>query len=217
MSTSIITVNNANVTLVSFPTSSGLRSFDVTINDPTSTVTSPYTGQTQVQAWPGGDMWSGTATLAPLTVAQADDWEAFLMQLRGMSFAFQMGDPLKQTPRGTPSGTPQVDNTQNGNNVAMSQSIGTKGWTASTGNLLLRGDYIQVGYRLHRVLDAVTSDSNGNAVISIWPSLREQPTDSSNVITTGTQGLWRLAGPQRTWSFDVTQLTRISFKFQEYR
>jgi hypothetical protein len=217
MSYSNITINNSNITLVSFPTSVGLRSFDMTISDAVSTVNSPYTGQTQAQLWPGGDMWSGTATLAPLQQAAADDWISFLMQLRGPAYAFQMGDPLKQTPRGTPSGNAIVDNTQNNGNPAMSTQLGTTGWTASTANLLMRGDNIQVGYRLYRVTDTVASDSNGNAVVNIWPSLREQPVNSANVITENTQGLWRLSTTTRTYSFDTTQLTRISYKFQEYR
>lgn len=217
MSLSTISVNNANVTLVSFPTSPGLRSLEITITDAVSVISSPYTGQTQTQLWPGGDYWTATATIAPRIPEYADDWIAFLMQLRGPSYAFQLGDPLKQTPRGTPSGTPVVDNTQNGGNQAMSVILGTSGWTASTGNLLLRGDYIQVGYRLYRVLDEVSSDSSGNALINIWPSLREQPTANATVVTSGTQGLWRLSTPQRTWSMDYTNLTQISFKCQEYR
>lgn len=214
---STITVGGQSVTLVSFPTSPGLLSFDIEADDSASAIVSPYTGQTQAQAWPGGDMPSGTCTLAPLTQAYADDWIAFLLQLRGMANAFQMGNPLKATPRGTPSGAPLVDNTQNFGNQAMSQSLGTKGWTASTNNLLLRGDCIQIGYRQHYVLDTVNSDSSGNAMIAIWPSVREQPIDSTGVVTSNTQGLWRLATNKRKWSFDVTTTTQMSFQFQEYR
>lgn len=216
MSYSTIAVNGANVTLVAFPTSPGLSSLDVSIKDATATVTSPYTGQTQAQQWPGGDMMSATATLPPLQRADADNWEAALMQCRGMAYAFQMGDPMRQTPRGTPSGSPQCSN-GSANNAAMSTFLDTTGWTSSTGNLLLTGDWIQVGYRLHRVMDPVSSDSGGNATINIWPSLREAPASNANVITSGTQGLWRLASNQRDWSFDYTGFTHISFKLQEYR
>lgn len=217
MSLSTITVGGNAVTLVSFPTSPGLRSFDIEADDSASTIISPYTGQTQTMAWPGGDMLSGTCTLAPLEQDYADDWEAFLLQLRGMVNAFQMGNPLKATPRGTPLGTPLVDNSQTGANAAMSQTLGTKGWQPSTNGLLLRGDYLQIGFRLHRVLDDVNSDASGNAAIAIWPSLREQPIDSSAVTTSNTKGLWRLATNKRKWSFDITRTTQLSFQFQEYR
>jgi len=215
MSYSAIVVGNANVTLVSFPTTPGLRSLDISVKDATATVNSPYTGQTQAQLWPGGDMLLGTVTLPPMQRADADNWESALMQCRGMAYAFQMGDPLRQTPRGNPSGNAQcVDSSAN--NVAMSTYLDTTGWTPSTANLLLPGDYIQIGYRLHRALDPVSSDSGGNATISIWPSLREAPANA-NVITSGTQGLWRLASNQRDWSSDYTGFTHMSFKIQEYR
>ncbi|HEV2463541.1 MAG TPA: hypothetical protein VGT04_07040 [Acidobacteriaceae bacterium] len=217
MSTSTITVGGNSVTLVALPSSPAFRVAEFTLTDAVSIVSSPFTGQTQAQQWPGGDSWGSVLTLPPLQQADADEWIAFLMQMRGMANAFQVGDPLKAAPRGTPSGTPLVDNTQNGGNQAMSQSLGTKGWTASTANLLLRGDYIQIGYRLHRVLDPVSSDASGNALISIFPSLREQPTDSGTVVTSNARGLWRLATNQRKWSADYTKLSSISIPMREYR
>jgi hypothetical protein len=216
MSASIITLNGNSVTLVATP-STKVRGLELHISDAIATVSSPYTGQTQTQSWPGGDMWSGTVTLPDLAQVDADAWIAFLMELRGMQNAFQIGDRLKATPRGTPAGTPLIDNSANGGNPAMSQALATKGWTASAPNVLLPGDYVQVGYRLHRVLDAVSADSSGKAVLSLWPSLREQPTDSSALITSNCLGLFRLANNQRTWSVDYTRVTRISFPILEYR
>lgn len=217
MSSSIITVGGQQVTLVALPATPGLRAVEFTDFDAVSIVGSPYTGQTQAQQWPGGDYWTGTATLPKLAQANADNWIAFLRELRGMANAFQLGFAPKATPRGTPAGTPLVDNTVSFGNVAMSQQLGTKGWTASTSGLLLPGDYIQIGYRLHMVLDQVNSDSSGKATLTIWPSLREQPTDSIAVITSNTLGLWRLATNQRKWSADYTRHTAISFQLREYR
>lgn len=217
MSTTTISIGGNNVTLVALPTFPGARSIEFHAKEAVGTVVSPFTGQVQTQQWPGAEMWSGTLTMPPLEQALADNWIAFLMELRGMTNAFQLGDPLKQTPRGTPSGTPVVNNSLNNGNLAMSQALGTSGWTASATNLLLPGDYIQVGYRLYRVLDAVNADGSGNAMISIWPSLREVPTNSANVITSNTQGLFRLASNDRAYSFDITKLTHISFPFQEFR
>jgi hypothetical protein len=99
----------------------------------------------------------------------------------------------------------------------MSQSLITTGWTASRSGLLLPGDYIQIGYRLHRVLDTVNSDSSGNATFEIWPSLREVVPTSTSIVTSNTKGLFRLAGNDRKFSFDITQLTHMSIAFQEYR
>ena len=216
MSISVITVGSNSVNLVAMPASPGLRSVQFDFSDAVGVVPSPFTGQIQTQQWPGADMLRGTMTLPPLTQAQADEWIAFLMELRGMANAFQIGDPLKQTPRGTPSGTPVVNGSLSGN-PAMAQSIDTSGWTASASNLLLTGDWIQVGYRLYRVLEPVNADASGNATIPIWPSLREVPTADETIITSATTGLFRLATNKRTWSSDITRTTSISFQIQEYR
>lgn len=217
MSITVITVGGNSVNLVAAPSSPGPKSVQFTVSDAVGSVTSPFTGQVQTQQWPGADMLRGTVTLPPMTQADADIWISFLMELRGMANAFQMGDPMKATPRGTPSGSPVVNNSVPRGNIAGSQQLGTNGWTASATNLLLPGDYIQVGYRLHRVLDVVDADSGGNATISIWPSLRETSTNAEMLITTGAQGLFRLATNQRTWSADQTLLTSVSFQIQEYR
>jgi hypothetical protein len=76
--------------------------------------------------------------------------------------------------------------------------------------VLLPGDYLQIDYRLHRVLD----DANP---YPIWPSLREVPTSGGAVITSNAQGLFRLKTNKRTWSTDVGKLTNLSFQIQEYR
>jgi hypothetical protein len=217
MSTSIITVGGNSVNLVALPSSPALRSVQFQMSDGVGIVESEFTGQVQAQQWPGKDLLSGTMTLPPLKQGDADVWIAFLMELRGMMNAFQIGDPLKASPRGAPSGTPLIDSSQTGGNAAMSQSLTTKGWTASKTNLLLPGDWIQIGYRMHRVLGAVNSDASGNATISIWPSLREVPTDGGAVITSNAKGLFRLAKNQRGWSADYTKLSSISFPIQEYR
>lgn len=218
MSVSTITVGGSNVTLVAMPSSPGARSVEFTVKDSVAIVDSPFTGQAQVQQWPGADMLMGTFTLPALTRYEASAWIAFLMQLRGMSFAFQLGDPLNTASLGTPSGTPVVNNTLAANgNAAMSQTLTTSGWTVSTSGLLLPGDYIQIGYRAYRVLDNVTSDSSGNSTFNIWPSLREIPSNGTAVLTENTQGLFRLSSNNRKFSFDVTKLTHLSFQFQEYR
>ena len=194
-----------------------LRSVQWNFEDSVAQSPRSFTGQMQTQEWPGADMLSGTATFPPLTQVQADQVIAFLMGLRGLTNGFQLGDPLKTTPRGSASGAPLVDNTQNNGNPAMSQQIGTKGWTASATGVLLSGDWIQVGWRMHRVLYDVTADSSGKAVIAIWPSLREVPTDGDTILTSNCQGLMRLAENKRSWSADYTKLTRISFNFMEFR
>jgi hypothetical protein len=211
-----ITVGGNTVNLISMPAAPGFKAIDFTMFDAVAINTSAFTGQVQSQAWPGAEQWSATFTLPQLIPEQAREWAGFLMQLRGMENAFQVGDQSATTPRGSASGIPLVSDTVSANAV-MSQTLGTSGWTPSATGVLLRGDYIQIGYRLHSVLDDIDADGSGNAILPIWPSLREVPTDATPVITTNTVGLMRLSENKRTYSTAVNRLSSMSFVAQEYR
>jgi hypothetical protein len=217
VSVSVITVGGQSVNLVALPASPGLRSVEFMLSDSVGIVPSAFTRQSQAQEWMGADLWSWTLTLPPLSRLQEDDWACFLMEMRGMANAFQVGAPLKATAQGSVAGTPLVDNAVANGNAAMSQTLGIKGFTASAAGVLKRGDYVQNGYRLYRCLVDVNADSSGKALIPVAPSLREVPTDSSALITSNTKGLWRLAKNDRGYSTDITRLSRMSFAIQEYR
>jgi len=215
MPTQPIVINGNTITLVSLPTSPGLRSVEWKFLTTSAVVTSIFTGEQQAQKWPGGDFWSGTVTLPPLTQDQADAWLSALMQCQGVVNAIQVGDPMKQRPKGLLLGTPAVDGS-----VAVTAGtniLATKGWQVSRSRQLIAGDFIQVGFRLHRVLDVVNSDANGKALINVWPSLREVPPDGQPLVTQSPKGLFRLANQQNGWSSDYTRLTALSFQISEYR
>jgi len=216
MPLSNITIGGNSVTVVSLPTAPGFRSVEFDINESVGTVKSIFTGQVQAQRWSGADYWSGTVTLPSLTQIQADAWIAALMQCGGMSNAFLIGDPAKAFPRGSGgSQTPTTDGSFT--DAIASPTLHTQGWTPSTNGLLLPGDYIQIGYRLHRVLEQVNSDTNGKAVLTIWPTIREAPVASTTVILTHPQGLFRLRQNTTKWSTDYTRLTSLSFPILEHR
>jgi hypothetical protein len=208
MTISAITVGGQPVNLVTMPAFPGMRTVEFEMRDAVAIVTSSFTGQVQAQQWPGADMLRGTMTLPVLKQPEAAAWISFLMELRGMANAFQIGDPLQTSPMGTGAGTPVV----NGAQAAGSQTLAMSGFTGS--GCLLPGDWIQVGFRLYRVLE---QQDSGTASVGIWPSLREAVTDGETVITSNTLGLFRLAANNRTWSSDITRYSQISFKIQEYR
>lgn len=190
---------------------------DFEITDSVSVATSPFTQATQMQVWPGAEKWTCNVALPPMSRAKSDAWVAWFMSLQGVLNVFQMGDPSHTAPTGVIQGTPLVDGTSGGYNLPTSYFLYTKGWTASKTNLLLPGDLIQIGYRLHKVLQPVNSDANGKAQLNIWPSIREQPTDGQTLITSNCQGIWRLADPKRVWTERPTKLVGLSFKVQEAR
>jgi hypothetical protein len=196
------------------PTTPAWRQLDFTAHDTVGVTQSPFTIQSQTQYWAGGDYWLVNASLPSMSNANADAWVAFLLECRGRLNVFQLGDPSKKKPCGRPAGIPLV----NGTNAAASTVLNTRGWRISTNRLLMPRDYIQIGYRLYNVISApVNSDSSGNATITLWPSLREQVTDGTPIVTVNCTGLFRLASNDREYTFRETKTVGLSFKCEEAR
>jgi hypothetical protein len=201
--------------IVPMPSGPSAKQIDFSANDTVGETSSPFTRQSQIQQWSGGDWWEVNVSLPPMRLQRANQWIAWLMALRGKANVFQLGDPLGRFPLGNASGAPLI----NGVHAAGITTIATKGWTAGAKNVLLPGDYFQIGVRLHKVaqLTAVDADANGLATFDIWPSLREAPADGTAIITSGTSGLFRLADNRREWSVSTAKLYGISFKCIEAR
>lgn len=87
---------------------------------------------------------------------------------------------------GSPDGSPQLDGTQSG------ETVQTTGWAADTEGLLLPGEYVQVGTRLHHVQEQVDSDASGNAEVVVWPPVEA---DANAVIAYDSpKGRWVVEG-----------------------
>lgn len=183
------------------------------MNDAVASVTSPFTRQEQTQTWPGGDFWDATITLPPMIRAKSWPWEGFLAELRGRLNVFQCGDPRAARPLGVAGGAPVV--ATSGDNLPMTWALATRGWPVNTPRLLLPADHFQIGYRLHRVCEIVNSDSNGDATLAIWPSLRETPADGTPLVLNSPQGLFRLVSNRRPIQASPARLTTMSLKFVE--
>jgi hypothetical protein len=150
---------------------------------------SPFTGQTQTYDW-AQSWWEGQVSFPPLDRQSYDYWNAFLALCRGQLNVFQMGDPKAQKAKGMVNvnpGTPVV----NGANQT-GYSLNARGFPVSINRLFLPGDYIQIGYRLYTVDDVVNSDSAGDAVLPVWPPLRDLPADGTAIVTYNCKGLFRL-------------------------
>jgi hypothetical protein len=205
------TYNGANI--IALPSCPAFREIELGKTDAVAMVRSPFTGSQQVQVFPGGDFWDATITLPQMTAAEITTWNAFLGECRGIANTFYLYDPLHRTPAGLAHGTPVV----NGVNTAMSTTLNTRGWRVGTYRLLLPGDYLQIGQRLHVVLEQVNSDGNGDAAINIWPSIREATTDGEPVILNNPVGLFRLAENRRSISANQTRLSAVTLKCMEAR
>lgn len=210
-----ITINGQSYCLVAIPTSPGPKSVEIAMNDAVSSVQSPFTGQEQTQAWPGGDYWDATITLPPLTLRKAAAWRGFLAGLRGKANVFQLSDPSAWAATNPMVGTPVVNSSVDTYNLPMTYTLVTRGWTPGASRLLLSGQQFQIGYRLHMVCEDVSADSGGNASIAIWPSLRETPADGTALQLAKPQGLFRLASNRRALQASPEELIALSFKCVE--
>jgi hypothetical protein len=151
---------------------------------------SPFTGQAQQYDWMQS-LWVGQVSFPPMDRLSHDYWTAFLGLCRGTLNVFLIGDPKAAKPKGIANvrpGTPVV----NGANQT-GYSLVTDGWPASVKGILQPGDCIQIGYRMYKVNDMVSTDTGGNATLPIWPPVRDLPADGTAIITHNCKGLFRLA------------------------
>lgn len=171
---------------------------------------SPFTFVSQAQKYPG-QFWGLEVTLRPMAREEVEPIIAFLLALNGPYGSFTYGPPLASDPMGVPSGTPVVKGADQTGGELL-----TDGWTPSAEGLLLAGDYIQLGTRLHKVLTDVDADGSGNATIDIWPNLRESPADNSTIITSDCVGVFRLAeNSYSLWSADIERMHLTGFSAVE--
>ena len=174
---------------------------------------SPFTFAGQAFAY-SGQMWTADVTLKPMKRADAEQWNAWLLSLRGQLGTFLMGDPMGATARGVATGTPLVNGaSQTGGSLVID------GATNSTTGWLLAGDYIQLGSgssaRLHKVLADANSDGSGNVTLDIWPHIRVAPADNATVTVSNAKGLFRLSSNEQAFSINESAIYGMTFGAME--
>src|SRR5206468_10963905 len=87
--------------IIPMPAAPAPRSVSFAANDSVGQTQSPFTLQTQVQAWPGADWWEADVSLPPMSRANAADWIAWLMAMRGRANVCLFGDPLATQSQGS--------------------------------------------------------------------------------------------------------------------
>lgn len=196
---------------LSIPRQQDIRAITFTAVDQVAMSESIYSFDTQHVAL-GGQRWEAQVELVPMTQARARAWISFLTKLKGSLYTFYLGDYSQQSVRGSASttpGTPLVDGaSQTGAELAID------GCPELATGYLLEGDYISLGTstskRLYMVLEDVNIDSGGSAVLDIYPNLQVTPGDNDAVTVSGAEGVFRLNGNPRTWSFQ-NNTYQISF------
>lgn len=191
---------------LTLPGVSGIRAVEFRAVNAVAYSASPFTFDGQAHAYPG-QMWQADVTLAPMRDrAEAEEWNAFLMSLRGQFGTFLLGDPNAGTNRGTAASC----------DITGAAGANTVSAVVPAGQTLLAGDYIQLGAganaRLHKVLANYTG-TGAATDLEIWPALRIAKSASAATLT-NTVGVFRLSNNETGWAADITNYS-ITFSARE--
>lgn len=174
---------------LSVPASLRVRQLNLRLRRATAATQSPFSGVTQVVAWPFAQ-WMVDLELSTVTRTGGAPIEAFIAALRGRYGTFLWGPVHAKLPTGTANtvGVTVNGGGQTGNALAVA-GLGA-------GKTLLSGDYFQLGSgstaRLYIVSQDATADGSGNATLSIEPALRTSPSNGDAVVLSSPLGQWRL-------------------------
>jgi hypothetical protein len=198
---------------ISFPSHTGVRNIDLRAINAVIYEMSPFTFVGQAQA-SSGQMWQADVSLPPMKRADAEQWIAWLVSLRGQYGTFNMGDPVGCASRGAGGGTPRVNGaSQTGEELIID------GCTANVTGWLKAGDYVQLGAAgtatLHKVLADVDTNASGQTTLSLWPHIRSAPADNATVVISNTVGRWRLSTNETAWSVNEMAIYGITFSAME--
>ena len=180
------------------PTSIGIESIELRAVNAVATSQSPFTYKQQVIAHKG-QRWEASVSIPPVRRDKAAEWKAMLVALKGQTGTFLLGDPDYATPRGTVS------------SCSVSGSEGDETVTVSMSGSLLAGDYIQLGSGSSSKLHQVLVDQTGDGSLEIWPSLRDDYSSSTAVLT-NPKGVFRLNSNMSSWSINNASFYGISFE-----
>lgn len=193
---------------INFPSSIYVSSLRIIPRTSASRTESPFTFSEKIYSWPGQG-WGISGSLPPLTQEQAAEYRSFLLKLNGIEGTF-LFPVFEAAPRGVASGTPLVNaGSQTGNTLNL------KGFTPNITGIMKAGDFINLGTgsttRLYQVLNDANSDGSGNAILTIWPSLRSSPLDNDPVVVQNCKLLARMISDV-PYNIDINKLYSIDFE-----
>lgn len=170
-----------------FPEGIGITEVSISIENAVGIRESGLNYHQEVQVFPGQRMRM-RVSFKPMTPETGSKLEAFFLKLRGRAGTFRFFDPYHSKPMGQACGLPVVVSAQVGE-----QTLQTSGWEKAVPFQLRAGDYLQLGENLHRVLEDVNSNVQGEAELTVWPNLRETYAAGTSLRLHNPTGLWRLS------------------------
>lgn len=159
-----------------FPTDAPWAQLTWSITSP-SVASKSHSGKRLVRTY-GYSRFAFKGVLGPMESAEWRDIMGFLAAQQGRYGEFTFTPPDFCNARGAISGAPTVNGaSQTGRSIAI------KELPASTGSVLLRGDFLKFANhdKVYLVTADVASDASGLATVSIDPALVTSPADDSSV------------------------------------
>lgn len=197
---------------LTLPINIGTRNVSLKYETSVSVFKNPYNLRSTTYVH-DGQQWIAEISMPMMNRDLAEEWTTFLLSLNGVEGTFWLWDTTVTEPRGVATGAPLVKGAgQTG------QELLTDGWTPSTVNILRKGDYLQIGTSLYKLLKDVDSDGSGNATLDIFPKLREAYADNTSIIVDSPKGLFRLStnnvtvheiAPDKNYSISFTAVEAI--------
>ncbi|NFV79992.1 hypothetical protein [Magnetospirillum aberrantis] len=198
---------------LALPTATGLRTLGWKPRSVVGVSQSPFTLSQQVYAHQG-EAWAIEATLPPQIRSTAMEWVAWRLSLRGRFGTFLLGDPKGRMPRGTIAATGIA---VHGAHSARTRELSLQG--GEEGATVLAGDYLQLGNgeetRLHMVLTPAAFDVSGVLTTDVWPALRQDYADATELVTRNCVGVFRMASNIMAWDIDDLHHYGIDFAAEE--
>lgn len=142
-----------------------------------------------------------------LQFAQAAQWEAVILQLRGGVNHLAVPDPVRQVPQGTMRGTL----TLNGAHSAGAVALSVTGGAGQASTTLKAGDWLQIGTgvgtsQLVKVMADTTANGSGVIALTVEPPLRTAFSGGTAVTWNSPLGYYKQVG-EATWSYGPGRTT----------
>lgn len=158
---------------ITFPSTPKAQSMAWRLVMPSQTNISQWTGERQTVSSNRG-WWECDFSLPPLAGStRVNPWRSFIAKARGQANDFQV--PIDPTAQSALSNTVS----SNGTNQT-GRSIATDGWPNST-TVLLAGQFVTINNQLLQLTADVTSNSSGQATLSVEPPVRVAVADNTVV------------------------------------
>ncbi len=165
-----MTTNTNNI--VTMPTTPNFTDSDWSLVRTIGTTISPFTGQQKTQEF-ANTYFTAQLTLPPMKRSQAALWQSFLVNCKGPTNSFKLGDPDAKTNQGTYN---QTHYTASRRVNDTSETLSFSGSTITAGTSifggLIAGDFVHV-------TGAINEENNGTHKIS-------SITNATTIITTST-------------------------------